>query len=56
MSHPDNQQVVSIPALFDSDEPLFLTQPEPEYSPNGQTDPSDLSFDNTGDGHDTCNW
>ena len=56
MSQDNSLKSVTIPALFDSDEPLFLTPAEPEASPAVQRDDSELSFDATGDIHETCTW
>lgn len=47
---------VDLPALFDSEEPLFLTPVPADETAGPAADESGLSFDNPGDGHDTCTW
>lgn len=48
---------IDLPALFDSEEPLFLMPTAADEVSGAATDESALSFDGDGDvPHETCTW
>ena len=48
---------IDLPALFDSEEPLFLTVAAADDGAAAATDESALSYDGGGDvPHETCTW
>jgi hypothetical protein len=55
MSDASKFQSVALPPLFDSDEPVFLTEAQPVQAVVA-AETTELSFDGTGDIHDTIAW